>query len=98
MIDVVMHQVVMHQFEGYQITETIHQGGKSLVYRAVRKSDGRSVILKLPAEERPGRRRVAELRHEHAITAQLPLAGVAQVLSIEEAGGRIGLVMEDVGG
>src|SRR5690349_5460511 len=87
-----------HHFEGYQIRETIHQGTKSVVYRALRKSDGRSVILKLPAEERPGRRRVAELKHEHAITAQLPIAGVSQVLAIEEGGGQIGLVMEDVGG
>ncbi len=82
---------------GYQLREFLHQGPKSIVYRATRLADGGTVILKTSTEERPEPRRVAELRHEYAISSRLSVPGVARALSLVEFGGRPALELEDIG-
>src|SRR5580704_1081816 len=88
----------MLEFAGYRVQRTIHQGTKSIVCRAERLADGRSVVLKAPAAERPDRRRIADLRHEQAVLAKLDLPGVPRIFDlIEDGAGRVPLVMEDAG-
>ena len=40
-------------FPGFRVAETLHDGRNAVVYRGERVSDGRTVILKLLAEEYP---------------------------------------------
>jgi len=51
---------------GYRITEELHAGEKTLVYRGVREQDRCPVILKTLAGEFPAPKDLARLQHEYA--------------------------------
>lgn len=88
----------MIQVAGYRIVEELVVGRDSVVSRAIREVDGRAVVLKTLKSEFPSRRQVAPLRHEYEIARQLEIDGVLRPLALEEQGGRVSLIVEDVGG
>ncbi|MGB3534874.1 MAG: hypothetical protein WBA13_15350, partial [Microcoleaceae cyanobacterium] len=56
------------QIPGYYILETIHEGLKSLVFRAQQTSNNKPVILKLLRSEYPSFNELIKFRHQYTIT------------------------------
>ncbi len=82
----------------YQILEPLYAGSRTLVYRAARVSDRKSVILKLLRKETPTFGELMQFRNQYAIVKNLNLPGVIQFHSLEACGNGYVLVMEDFGG
>ncbi|NEQ77654.1 MAG: AAA family ATPase [Okeania sp. SIO2C9] len=84
-------------FQNYQTIECIHQGKKSLVYRAQHISDNKPVILKLLRSEYPSFSELVQFRHQYTIAQNLNLSGVVQPLALENYRNSLILVMADEG-
>lgn len=83
--------------DGYTLSEPIHEGKNTILYRARRTDDDAKVIVKILKSEHPTPREAAKLRHEFAIMRTLDLPGVARAHALEEHGARAALIMEDTG-
>ncbi|WP_329608328.1 AAA family ATPase [Nostoc sp. CMAA1605] len=83
---------------GYRITEQIYVSSKSLVYRAIREQDKKSVILKLMRSEYPTFNEIAQFRNQYTLTKNLQLPGIVKPLSLENYHNSYVLVMEDFQG
>ncbi|NET45617.1 ATP-binding sensor histidine kinase [Okeania sp. SIO2B3] len=84
-------------FQNYQTIECIHQGKKSLVYRAQNISNNQPVILKLLRSEYPSFYELVQFRHQYTMTKNLNLPGVVQPLALENYRNSLILVMADEG-
>jgi predicted ATPase/anti-anti-sigma regulatory factor/tRNA A-37 threonylcarbamoyl transferase component Bud32 len=82
---------------GYTISKVLHEGTKSVVYRALRDVDGLKVVLKSQSSPLPTARDIAKIRHEHEVLSALRGPGVPAVDALESVGHRVVLVMEDMG-
>ncbi|WP_441285788.1 trifunctional serine/threonine-protein kinase/ATP-binding protein/sensor histidine kinase [Sorangium sp. KYC3313] len=80
----------------YTITDEIHSGVETIVYRGYRNVDRAPVAIKLFKSEYPSSRQIAKLRHEVAITRSLDLSGVVKVYGLERIGTNLALVMENL--
>ena len=85
------------ELAGYKITEIIHQGTQTVLYRAIG-LDGKSRILKSLILNQPTSESVARLRHEYQITRDLEINNIVKTLGFETVGHRVVIVMEDFGG
>ncbi|MFB2980286.1 AAA family ATPase [Microseira sp. BLCC-F43] len=88
---------------GYQITEQLYTGSRTLVYRAIRESDFKQVILKLLRNEMPTFSELVQFRNQYAIMRGITEiyssnSGIIQPYSLEPCGNGYVLVMEDFGG
>ncbi|WP_438007483.1 AAA family ATPase [Sorangium sp. So ce321] len=88
----------MRDIPGYQTKSVLHEGTRLVTYRAIRRSDGAPVLLKMAAAEYPSMEDTARLRHEHRLCSGLSLPGVLAPCAIENHQGRLVLVQEDFGG
>jgi predicted ATPase/signal transduction histidine kinase len=88
----------MPTVSGYTISEQIHVGVASLVYRATRNSDGKPVVLKLLNNEYPSPAELVKFRRQYDIVKDLKLPGVVQVYALEHCNNTLALIMEDFGG
>ncbi len=82
----------------YTITDTLQNGGGTIIYRAVRDEDGRSVVIKALGPNRPRPRDLARLRNEQEIGAQLTTPSAVRPLALEVIDAAPALVLEDFGG
>ncbi|MCU0543187.1 MAG: AAA family ATPase [Oscillatoriaceae cyanobacterium Prado104] len=90
---------------GYQITEQLYAGSRTLVYRSIRNSDGKQVILKLLRNEMPTFSELVQFRNQYAIMRGITdssntniRSGIIQPYSLENCGNGYILVMEEFGG
>jgi predicted ATPase/signal transduction histidine kinase/tRNA A-37 threonylcarbamoyl transferase component Bud32 len=83
---------------GYDITEVIHPGVNTIVYRGVSQLQREPVILKVIRAEYPSLEQIARLKHEYRITENLDLEGVVKFLRLESYQNRLVLVSQDFGG
>ncbi len=83
--------------KGYHIRALLHESSTTLVYRAERVRDQRSVVLKLLKREASTPGALARYRREHDVLQSLRIPGVLQVLSLEMTQGTPMLVLEDFG-
>jgi len=90
---------------GYSITETLHVGKRTAVYRGTEDSTGKRVVIKVPAVEYPTLKEVARWRHAHAIATLLGgdetnsiAKGVVKHIATERWGNGIALIIEDFSG
>ncbi|AFY43174.1 AAA family ATPase [Nostoc sp. PCC 7107] len=83
---------------GYQITDQIYSGSKTLVYRGVREQDQKAVILKLMRNEYPTFTEIAQFRNQYTITQNLEIPGIVKPYSLENYRNGYVLIMEDFGG
>jgi histidine kinase len=81
----------------YQVLETLHQGNRTVLYRAVNAAGDRCV-LKLLNSEYPTPEQTASLKHEYHLIADLSLVNVVQAQRWESVGHQGILVLEDFGG
>jgi predicted ATPase len=84
--------------EAYTLLETLAQSARYHLRRALRKSDGRPVVIKSLIAEYPSARDLAQLEFEHRILSKLHAPGIIAVLAIARDGDRAALVLDDIGG
>ncbi|MGP1386202.1 MAG: AAA family ATPase [Thainema sp.] len=83
---------------GYQITEVIHEGMKSIVCRALEAATHKSVVLKTHRQLYPSLRDIAKLKHQYEILQGVDIEGVVRPYRIEQQDKHLLLVLEDFGG
>ncbi|MBF0237380.1 MAG: AAA family ATPase [SAR324 cluster bacterium] len=82
----------------YEIHELINESSHSEVFRAVRKQDSLSVILKRLKGEHPSVDAVARFKNGYDMLAKNQMEGVIQVLGLEPVNNTWMIVFEDFGG
>jgi serine/threonine protein kinase len=83
---------------GYQLLEQVSATEKTVVYRGVRQSDQKNVILKLNGTVYPTIEEINKLRHEYEISKQIQFQGIVNPLGLEQYQNRLALVFPDFGG
>ncbi len=82
----------------YDISAIIHHGENSIVYRGIRNTDKRPVILKMLNREYPSPAEVISFSRSYEILRSLEIEGVDRVYGLEEYQNRPVVVQEDIGG
>ncbi|BAY13635.1 ATP-binding sensor histidine kinase [Calothrix sp. NIES-2098] len=88
----------LNNIAGYRITEKLYSGSKTLVYRAIREQDQKSVIIKLMRSEYPTFTEITQFRNQYNITKNLEIPGIVKPFGLENYRNGYALVMEDCGG
>ncbi|HEY9851990.1 MAG TPA: AAA family ATPase [Leptolyngbyaceae cyanobacterium] len=83
---------------GYQLTEAIHEGAKTIIYRGVKLPSQTSVIIKTLLEEYPTLEEISRLRHEYKIILPLNISGIAKPIALENYKNGLALILEDFRG
>jgi predicted ATPase/signal transduction histidine kinase len=88
---------------GYDLTEELYRGMKTLVYRGVKRDQngggaGEPVVIKFLQRDYPTFQELLQFRNQYTIAANLNMAGIVRPKSLEIYGNSYALVMEDVGG
>jgi predicted ATPase/signal transduction histidine kinase/CheY-like chemotaxis protein len=82
---------------GYRLRALLHESSATLVYRAERERDQRSVVLKILKRDAATPAALARYRHELEVLQSLHTPGVIQALGMETTQGMPMLVLEDFG-
>jgi predicted ATPase/signal transduction histidine kinase/tRNA A-37 threonylcarbamoyl transferase component Bud32 len=90
--------VAMIQLAGYKTIEQIYSSTKTLVYRGIRESDQKAVVIKLLRQEYPRFNELVQFRNQYTIAKNLDFPGIIQTYSLENYHNGYALVMEDFGG
>ncbi|MBF2016275.1 MAG: AAA family ATPase [Rivularia sp. T60_A2020_040] len=83
---------------GYQISEQLYNGCKTLVYRAIREVDSLPVVIKLLKNPYPSFNELVQFRNQYTITKNLNFPGIIQTYNLETYQNSYALIMEDMGG
>jgi histidine kinase len=89
---------MLKTFCGCEISEQLHAGTATHVYRGRRRADGLPVVLKVLEPSAASPHNVSALQHEHALLQSLEVPGIIKAHGLEQDGGRHALLLEDVGG
>ena len=87
-----------HLVPGYDLTEFLHSGTNTIIYRGTSQLDQLPVILKILKADYPSLDAITRLKHEFKITENLDIEGIVKVLRLETYQNRLALVCEDFGG
>ncbi len=93
-----MSRPILLQLPGYKIDETLHDGARSIVYRARETKSGRRVVVKVLRPSRAVSRQLDRLKRELEVARQLDLSGCVCVYELSDTGDTPFLVLEDFGG
>ncbi|MEH2254324.1 trifunctional serine/threonine-protein kinase/ATP-binding protein/sensor histidine kinase [Nostoc sp.] len=88
----------MVSIAGYQVSKELYNGSRTLVYRANRETDQKSVVIKLMKTAYPSFSELVQFRNQFTIAKNLNLPGIIQTYSLEPYQNGYALVMEDFGG
>jgi predicted ATPase/signal transduction histidine kinase len=88
----------MLSLPGYRITEELHAGAKTLIYRGYREHDQCLVILKTLTDDYPTQKDLSCLQHEYAITKDWDENGLLRSYALVKHQHTQVLVQEDIGG
>jgi predicted ATPase/serine phosphatase RsbU (regulator of sigma subunit)/tRNA A-37 threonylcarbamoyl transferase component Bud32 len=83
---------------GYQIGATIHNGEKSVVYKAKRLVDNLPVVIKVLNQEYPRPEEIARFTVEYEIAKSLDIPGVVKPFALERVENSPVIIMEDFDG
>ncbi|HEY9849343.1 MAG TPA: AAA family ATPase [Leptolyngbyaceae cyanobacterium] len=83
---------------GYQITEQLYAGQRTLVYRAIRTIDRQPVAIKVLRNEYPNFNELLQFRNQYTIAKNLDFPSIIKPLSLEVYHNGYALIMEDFGG
>ncbi len=83
---------------GYQVSEQLYNGSRTLVYRAVREIDSLPVVIKLLKNPYPSFSEIVQFRNQYTIAKNLNSPSIIQTYSLEPYQNGYVLVMEDFGG
>lgn len=82
----------------YQIVDTLHENTSTVVHRAVRSNDGKSVIIKMLKPGEINEHRVSQFMNEQQILSQLKSSKIVKLLDIIATPSEYLHVFEDIGG
>ncbi|MEH1942380.1 MAG: AAA family ATPase [Nostoc sp.] len=88
----------MVSIPGYDVSQELYNGSRTLVYRANRETDQKSVVIKLMKTAYPSFSELVQFRNQFTIAKNLNLPGIIQTYSLESCQNGYALVMEDFGG
>ncbi|MBO3459601.1 ATP-binding protein [Aetokthonos hydrillicola] len=83
---------------GYQLSEELYSGSRTLVYRGVRQTGLLPVVIKLLKNPYPSFSELVQFRNQYAIAKNLHSPLIIQTYSLEAYQNGYALVMEDFGG
>ncbi|MGB3507961.1 MAG: serine/threonine-protein kinase PknK, partial [Microcoleaceae cyanobacterium] len=83
---------------GYQVSEQLYNGSRTLVYRGYRQSNQLPVVIKLLKNPYPNFNELVQFRNQYTITKNLDSPLIIQTYSLEIYQNGYALVMEDFGG
>ncbi|MEO0684911.1 MAG: serine/threonine-protein kinase, partial [Cyanobacteria bacterium J06649_11] len=83
---------------GYSIKEELYKGSRTLVYRAIRESDKKPVVIKLLRNPYPSFNELLQFRNQYTISKNLDISGIIRPYSLEAYKNGYALIMEDFGG
>ncbi|AFZ06423.1 multi-sensor signal transduction multi-kinase [Oscillatoria nigro-viridis PCC 7112] len=83
---------------GYQITEQLYVGTRTLVYRGIRTRDEYPVVIKLLRNEYPSFNELVQFRNQYTMAKNLDFPHIVKPLTLEVYQNSYALVMEDFGG
>jgi predicted ATPase/signal transduction histidine kinase/CheY-like chemotaxis protein len=87
------------QTPNYVLIEKLAHRSQSQIFRAVRRADGKRVLIKAPSSEWPGRAELDRFQHEFNLLRHLSASEcVPRAVDLDERDGRPLLIMEDPGG
>ena len=102
---------VMTELLGYQITEQLYVGSRTLVYRGLREHDRHPVVIKLLQNSFPSFNELVQFRNQYAIMrciadadaenllpSSLTSSSIVRPIALEPYQNAYALVMEDFGG
>ncbi len=87
----------MLNLAGYQETDQIYAGTRTLVYRATRSTAEQPVIIKVLCNPHPNFNELVQFRNQYIITCHLEHPAIVQPLALERYGNGYALVMPDEG-
>ncbi len=83
---------------GYQVSEELYNGSRTLVYRGYREADFLPVVIKLLKNLYPTFSELVQFRNQYTIIKNLHDTGIIQTYTLEPYQNGYILVMEDFGG
>ncbi|NET27528.1 ATP-binding sensor histidine kinase [Okeania sp. SIO1I7] len=87
----------MLNLAGYQQTNQIYTGTRTLVYQAIQATQGQPVIIKVLRNPHPNFNELVQFRNQYIITHHLEHPAIVQPLALERYGNAYALVMPDSG-
>jgi len=88
---------IIPTLEGYQMTEKIHDGPRTLIYRAQRQTDNQPVVIKFLRSEYPSFEELVQFRNQYTIAKNLEIDGIVRPYALENYHNGFALVMEEMG-
>ena len=82
----------------YELNNKLYESNLSIVYRAKRKTDKQSVIVKILNEEYPSKEQLIRFNYEYEILKSFNTESVVKAYSLEKYGNSAAIVEEDFGG
>ncbi|MCZ6679505.1 MAG: AAA family ATPase [Candidatus Poribacteria bacterium] len=83
---------------GYEFTEQIYQGLRTIVYRGQRKSDGLPIVAKIHRADHPSPGEVAKFRRDYEIGTTFDSEGIIKYYGYERYQNDFAVIAEDFGG
>ncbi len=88
----------MIEIDGYRIKQEIYKSGNSIVYRGIRESDNRPVVIKTSDKEYPNPKELSGFMHEYELMKRVTGDGIIKVYELRKYNESLAIVMEDIGG
>ncbi|WP_299805611.1 protein kinase, partial [Sulfuricurvum sp. RIFOXYD2_FULL_44_160] len=82
----------------YQIIDTLHENISTVVYRALRTSDGKRVIVKMLKPGEMNEHRITQFMNEQQILSQLKSPKIVKLIEIIALPSEYLHIFEDIGG
>jgi predicted ATPase/class 3 adenylate cyclase/GAF domain-containing protein len=86
------------QIADCRVTDILYRSPRTTVYRGIRHSDARAVVIKALTSDFPNPRDLARLRLEFRVATRVQGPGVINVLGLEPWGNNLALIEEQVDG
>jgi serine/threonine protein kinase len=83
---------------GFRLGERLHTGRNAVVFRAVRPTDGRRAVIKLPAADYPSQNVLDRFRSEYEILRRLDDPRIVRPIDLVQHGNSLALVLEPAPG
>ncbi len=87
----------MLNLPGYEETNQIYTGTRTVVYRSIRSSPRQTVIIKVLRNPHPNFNELVQFRNQYIITRHLEHPAILKPLSLERYGNGYALIMPDSG-